>query len=79
MGVMALDINGLSAMRRRALTLPVPGMVTSPFLHPLHLIGSAEGVAVTVFAEPSPLAGGLAGVPASGLETVLLTIGVGAH
>jgi hypothetical protein len=69
-----LNINGLTLSRRGVLFAPVAGTELSPGLHTLHGSRSAEVIAIAVFAQPSTLAGELAGVLATGLRTVALTI-----
>jgi len=49
-------------------------MELSPGLHPLHGAGSAEVIAVTVFAEPAALAGELAGLLTFPTRTIPLAI-----
>jgi hypothetical protein len=49
-------------------------MQTAPFLDAADLIGSSEGVAVTVFAEPPLLAGGLAGTTTLRCRAIPLAI-----
>jgi hypothetical protein len=51
-------------------------MLLAPTSDPVHFTGPAEAVTIAVFAEPSALGGGLAGVAASRLGTVMLPIGV---
>jgi len=46
----------------------------APGLNAAHLIWSSEVIAVAVFAEPFALAGCLAGLSASGVDTVPLTV-----
>jgi hypothetical protein len=47
-------------------------MTLAPELDAAHLVGTAEVVAVARFAQPSPLAGGLAGPPTIRLGTIVL-------
>jgi len=47
-------------------------MALAPELDAAHLIGTAEVVPVGGFAQPAPLTGGLAGLPTSGLGTIVL-------
>jgi hypothetical protein len=49
-------------------------MGLAPTPDPVHLVRSTELVAVAVFAEPTTLGGGLAGLAARRLKTVLLPI-----
>jgi hypothetical protein len=49
-------------------------MELSPGLHPLHGTGSAEVIAVAVFAEPAALAGELAGLLTFRVRTISLPI-----
>jgi hypothetical protein len=50
-------------------------MTPAPGLHTLHRLWTAEVIAIAVLAQPSALAGGLAGLPTGGLETIALPIG----
>jgi len=47
-------------------------MSLAPEFDTQDLVGSAEVVAVASFAEPAPLTGCLAGLPTSGLGTIVL-------
>src|SRR5437016_14480510 len=47
-------------------------MALAPELDAAHLVGTAEIVAIGSFAQPAPLTGGLAGLPTSGLGTIVL-------
>jgi len=47
-------------------------MALAPELDAEHLVGTAEVIAVGGFAQPAPLTGGLAGLPTSGLGTIVL-------
>jgi hypothetical protein len=47
-------------------------MALAPELDAAHLVGTAEVVAVAGLAQPAPLTGGLAGLPTSGLGTIVL-------
>jgi hypothetical protein len=47
-------------------------MTLAPEFDAQDLVGSAEVVSVAGFAQPSPLAGGLAGLPTSRLGTIVL-------
>ncbi len=49
-------------------------MELAPSLHSLHGAGSTEVIAIPIFAQPAPLAGMLAGVLATRVRTVSLTI-----
>jgi hypothetical protein len=49
-------------------------MELSPGLHPLHGAGSAEVIAIAVFAEPAALAGELAGLLTFQARTIPLPI-----
>jgi hypothetical protein len=49
-------------------------MLLAPLSYALDFARPTEAVTVAVFAEPTPLSGGLAGLAASRLETVLLPI-----
>jgi len=49
-------------------------MALSPGPHPAHRRLAAEVIAIAILAQPPPLAGGLAGLPAGGLETIPLPI-----
>jgi hypothetical protein len=49
-------------------------MKLSPSLHALHSSWPAEVIAIAVLTQPAALAGQLAGMLASGLRTVSLTI-----
>jgi len=49
-------------------------MTLAPQLDTADFVSAAEMVAVAIFAEPALLAGGLAGLSASGLGTVALAI-----
>jgi len=48
----------------------------SPALHPLHMLGVAEVVAVLRLLQPPPLAIGLAGLSTAGLPAVPLAGGI---
>src|SRR5438093_7782330 len=50
-------------------------MALAPGLHTTHGLRTAEVIAVAILAQPSSLAGGLAGLPTSGFGTIPLTIG----
>jgi hypothetical protein len=47
-------------------------MALAPELDTAHLVGTAEVIAVGGFAQPTPLTGGLAGLPTRGRRTVVL-------
>ena len=69
-----MNRNGLSVVGAGSCALPVAWMGPSPLLDACDLIGSAEGVAVAVLAEPAALAGGLAGLAAVRLGAVALAV-----
>ena len=64
----------MTALRRGLPPPPVAGTTLAPALDPLDVGGSTEVVAVAALAQPTPLTGGLAGLPAGGLGTVVLAI-----
>jgi hypothetical protein len=49
-------------------------MALAPALNAADLIGAAEIVAITVLAQPPPLAGGLTGLATCGLGTIFLAV-----
>jgi len=49
-------------------------MALAPLLHATNRRLAAEVIAVAILAQPSPLAGSLAGLSAGGLGTIPLTI-----
>ena len=51
-------------------------MGLAPCAHTLHLFGTAEVISVAGLAQPAALAGRLAGVAATGLAAVMLTLPV---
>ena len=51
-------------------------MSLAPLLHAQNIGGSAELIAVARFAQPTPLAGGLAGETASRLAAITLMLGI---
>jgi hypothetical protein len=64
----------MSVLRGGFVFLPVTWMVFAPQLNAAHLGGSPEVIAVAVLAQPPALTGCLAGLAASGMGTVTLTI-----
>ena len=58
---------------RHLFPLPVPGIAVPPALDPGHLIGAPEVVAVPIFAQPTLLAGRLAGLLTLRFGAELLT------